>query len=367
MSTGRGGLELYAVRTASQLMARQVEALAVVAKHTFTADRMREQAVVTIALPKANRYLPLWAAKRLARIIDTQQIDILHMHWAKDLALAVLAKRWAKRRVKLVYTRQMMLTRDKHDPYHRFMYRHVDLFLTITRELADLAQDFLPMPKDRIKTLYYGVEQPPRLTPQQRAELRAALRIPTDRFALGMVGRIEAHKGQQVVVEALKQLMNQGVVLHLTLIGPAMRSDFEAKLKQGISEARLTPYISFYGSHPNPIEIMSAFDALVLATRKETFGLVLIEAMRNGVAVVGTNAGGVVEIIEDGITGLLFEPGNAVQLAEKLLLLMLNKPLAQALAAAGKTKADRLFAQETHYDQLLAWMNGLINIGRYSR
>ena len=97
---------------------------------------------------------------------------------------------------------------------------------------------------------------------------------------------------------------------------------------------------------------MPAFDVVVLATEMETFGLVLIEAMRSGVAVVGSNAGGVPEIIEDGVSGLLFEPGNAADLAAKLRRYCMDRDLRRRLAAAGKARADSLFALERHYQDL---------------
>jgi glycosyltransferase involved in cell wall biosynthesis len=359
MSIGVGGLELYAVRTAIQLRARNIECIAVAARGTMTAERMRQHGVQTTEFNKASRHLPLLSARRLARLIDEQQVDIIHMHWARDLNLAVLAKRMARRTVKLVYTRQMMITRSKHDIFHRMLYRQVDLFLTITEQLRELAQQYLPMPKDTIRTLYYGVEAPAALSEQEKLALRQSLQIPKNSFAIGMVGRIEAGKGQHLLIEAVRDLVKQRKVIHATIIGPAMNADYDARLKAQVKEWSLSDAIHFYGSHPNPVEIMSAFDAVVLATKQETFGLVLIEAMRNGVAVIGTRAGGVPEIIDEGITGLMFEPENAKELAEKLLVLINDSALCRKLAEAGKEKADRLFDQEQHYQQLIALMEQL--------
>jgi glycosyltransferase involved in cell wall biosynthesis len=265
----------------------------------------------------------------------------------------------ARRTVKLVYTRQMMITRSKHDIFHRMLYRQVDLFLTITEQLRELAQQYLPMPKDTIRTLYYGVEAPAALSEQEKLALRQSLQIPKNSFAIGMVGRIEAGKGQHLLIEAVRDLVKQRKVIHATIIGPAMNADYDARLKAQVKEWSLSDAIHFYGSHPNPVEIMSAFDAVVLATKQETFGLVLIEAMRNGVAVIGTRAGGVPEIIDEGITGLMFEPENAKELAEKLLVLINDSALCRKLAEAGKEKADRLFDQEQHYQQLIALMEQL--------
>ncbi|MGD8569147.1 MAG: glycosyltransferase family 4 protein [Gammaproteobacteria bacterium] len=368
MSTGVGGLELYAVRTASQLLARHVDCIAVVADGTMTASRMQQAGVRVVPCKKASRFFPFITAKRLARLIDQQHINIIHMHWARDLNLAVLTKRFARRPVKLIYTRQMMMTRPKHDAYHRALYRHVDLFLTITRELTELARRYVPMPAEAIQTLYYGVQEPPVLNENDKAGLRQTMHVPPGAFAIGMVGRIEEIKGQHLVVSALKQLLDQDVNAHVTFIGPVMNQAYMDDLRKTVKENNLSQSVTFYGSHDNPIEIMSVFDVVVLATRQETFGLVLIEAMRNGVAVVGTNAGGVPEIIDDGVTGLLFEPENAGDLAEKLLWLCngqeSDEKRRMTIAKAGKTKADELFSQQQHYGRLLKFMSGLLNRDR---
>jgi glycosyltransferase involved in cell wall biosynthesis len=360
LSTGVGGLELYAVRTAIQLKVRNIECVAVTGRDTMTAERMRQNDVLTFEFDKSNRYLPWFSSGRLARLIDEQQVDVIHMHWAKDLTLAVLAKLKARRSVKLVYTRQMMITRPKRDIYHRALYRHVDLFLTITEQLRELAQQYLPMPNNAIRTLYYGVEVPPALSEQERLALRQSLHVPNNSFAIGMVGRIEEGKGQHLLMQAVHELVQQGNAVHATVIGPAMNARYEAKLKEQVKERGLNNAIHFYGSHPNPVEIMSAFDVVVLATKQETFGLVLIEAMRNGVAVIGTRAGGVPEIIDEGITGLMFAPENSQELTEKLSALVNDKSLCKKLAQAGKEKADRLFDQGQHYQQLVEYMQGLL-------
>ncbi|WP_455204145.1 glycosyltransferase family 4 protein [Kaarinaea lacus] len=361
LSYGVGGLELYAARITKQLADQGIDCVVVAKANTLFYDRVKEQNIKTYALTRWNRHWPIFSARALAKIIDDEAVDVLHMHWGKDLLLAVLAKRYAKRSVRLVYTRQMAMTRPKKDMYHRFLYKHVDLYLTITDELAQMAKQFLPMPSEHIKRLYYGVDSTPALNGEQRHSLRQQLGVKSDeQFAIGLVGRVEAAKGQHLLIEALHQLKQQGLSVHATIIGPAMTSNYLQQLQQRCGDLDLQQDVTFYGSHKNPIEIMAAFDAVVLATKKETFGLVLIEAMRNGVAVVGTNAGGVPEIIDNGETGLLFQPENAEDLAKQLRKLIDDPGYRQRLASSGKQKADSLFANEQHVQSLIEYFSQTI-------
>lgn len=353
LSHGVGGLELYALRTARQLPQLGIDCMAVVRDGTMLAERMQAEGVHTLFMKRRNKILPLLAAKRLAAIIDQETVDVVHIHWSKDINLAVLAKQYAKREVKLVHTRQMMLTRPKKDIYHRYLYKHIDLFVAITRQLRDIARAYLPMPKQNIQLLYYGVARPPALSARQRLALRQELGVRRkETIAIGLVGRIEHNKGQHLLIDALHLLRAKSLRAHVTFIGPVMDNTYLSQIQSQVAQLGLQEDTTFFGSHANPIEIMSAFDVAVLATEVETFGLVLIEAMRNAVAVVGSNAGGVPEIIEDGVSGLLFQPGNADDLAAQLERLCGDGDLRHQLGAAGKARADAHFALERHYHSL---------------
>ncbi|MCG6968290.1 MAG: glycosyltransferase, partial [Gammaproteobacteria bacterium] len=114
LSTGVGGLELYVSRTAKQLRNKQIDCVAAVQGDTMLAQRLRDEKIRCFYI-RRTKGLSYFTAKRLAELIDSEAVDVLHMHWGKDLPLAALAKKLAERPVKLVYTRQMMITRPKHD------------------------------------------------------------------------------------------------------------------------------------------------------------------------------------------------------------------------------------------------------------
>ncbi len=352
-SDGVGGLELYVARSVEALRRLECNVLAAVRPDTMLQQRLEEKGLPYVELPRRSRILPLIAARHLAQIIEHREIDLVHMHWGHDLLLAALAKRLSKRPVKLVYTRQMALTRSKQDFYHRYLYGQVDLYLTITDKLAEQARGFLPLRPEQVQRLYYGVAARDPVAPEQRMALRKALHIPEEAFAVGLVGRIESQKGQHVLLDAARMLRDGGHPIHVSIIGPAMDEGYLAKLKRLVIEWKLEEWVQIHGPHKSPMSIMPAFDVVALTTRMETFGLVLAEAMRCGVAVIGTDAGGVPEIIEHGVSGMLFPPENSVTLAERLKKLMLERDLLVRLAAAGKLRADEMFSEETHYRRLV--------------
>ncbi len=84
----------------------------------------------------------------------------------------------------------------------------------------------------------------------------------------------------------------------------------------------------------------------------ETFGLVAAEAMSQGLPVIASRIGGLPEVVEDGVTGLLFEPGNAKDLAKKLKFLWHNPDLCKKMGHAGRVKAVREYSNDVYYRRL---------------
>jgi glycosyltransferase involved in cell wall biosynthesis len=96
----------------------------------------------------------------------------------------------------------------------------------------------------------------------------------------------------------------------------------------------------------------------------ESFGLVVAEAMSHGLPVIASRIGGLPEIVEDGVTGLLFEPGNAEDLAEKMKLLWDNPDLCRQMGQAGREKAVREYSENVHYERLMAVYEKAIKVNR---
>ena len=176
LSSGLGGLELYVFRSAEALAASQTDenhVLAVLTKDSKLDEYFKDNSSIkTIHIKHFARQLPILNAIRLAKIIDSNNIDVIHMHWGKDLPLVALAKAFSRRKPALAYTRQMMITCAKNDFYHNFQYRQMNLLLTITRELETLCKKYIPRFSNKITTLYYGVKAPEKYSTLMRSSNR---------------------------------------------------------------------------------------------------------------------------------------------------------------------------------------------------
>lgn len=365
LSSGLGGLELYVFRSSEALANSQDNkntVLAVLNNNSKLDNYYKEHSSFNIQYIKHFfSPLPLFNAKKLASIIDINNIDVIHLHWGKDLPLAAFAKAFSKRKPALVYTRQMMITRMKDDFYHNFLYRQLDLMLTITQELEDLCKKFIPLFSDKITTLYYGVKQPKEMLDENTIQQqRETLGFSKNDFIAGLIGRLEESKGQHLLIDALHTAQQNGHNIKALIVGHEMNSGYRDTLKNQAKKLGVLDHIIFQDFSSEPQQLMQLCDCVILASGQETFGLVLPEAMRAGVAVIGSNSGGVPEIIEHKKTGLLFETQNSDSLYQQIERLYLDAEFKTRLAKQGKQSAEQRFNNRSHFHKLEQHLQTLV-------
>ena len=325
LSPDLGGLELYMLRCARYFNARGVIARGSKLGEYFEKERLAHH--------KIGRKNPF----ALAKIIDTCKADVLHVHWTKDIPVVVLAKLLSCQKPKIVQTRHMHMTRFKSDFYHRFLYKNIDSIIAVTDLVKEQLEKFIPTEiRPKIIRSYIGVEKSDVLAQEEKQRLRDKFGV-KDEFLVGIFGRIEEAKGQLIVLEAVKKAKESGFSVKTLVVGGCMDEEYCQDLKRDFKDDL------FVGFVDNSKQLMQICDCVVLATKKETFGLVLIEAMSVGVAVLASNSGGPREIIEDGFSGLLFESMDSDDLYAKLKLLIGDVKTRERLALSGQKRAQEMF------------------------
>jgi glycosyltransferase involved in cell wall biosynthesis len=149
------------------------------------------------------------------------------------------------------------------------------------------------------------------------------------------VGRLARQKGFHDLIAALALLRERQIVAQLVLAGDG---EEEAALKELADSFNLHDQVRFLGSL-TAAELAERYrlsDVVVLPSRAEGLGLTLIEAMFCGAPVVGTRSGGISDVINDGVTGLLVPAGDAQSLAEAIARIICEPDLAQCLGSAGQ-------------------------------
>jgi glycosyltransferase involved in cell wall biosynthesis len=162
-------------------------------------------------------------------------------------------------------------------------------------------------------------------------------------------------------VQAAKHLLEQGVNVCVFIAGPVMDGKYLGALQRDIAASGLRDCVLTSEFISNTMASMQCVDAVVLPTYNEAFGLVLIEAMNAGAAVIGASVGGVPEIIDNGRNGLLFQPGDSRGLARHIKSLSQNPQLKERLIANGKQTVRNKFMENEHYQRLIRLFDTLPN------
>jgi glycosyltransferase involved in cell wall biosynthesis len=149
---------------------------------------------------------------------------------------------------------------------------------------------------------------------------------------VGVVGRLELEKGHPTLLEAWPLVLEQQPGAYLMIVGEGSRLD---ALRGIAHEQGIERHVIFTGRRDDIPAITAAFDVAVLPSYREAQGLTILEAMALSRPVVASNVGGIPEMVEDGVTGLLVPPHDPPALAAAIVRLLRDHPLADMLARAG--------------------------------
>ena len=349
LSPDLGGLELY-MQNCSRELSKEFNVLCTISNKSKLKPFLDDLKVVEI---KRKTGFSFFSSRNLARIIDENKIDLIHIHWTKDIPIVVFAKLLSKRKPKIVQTRHMTMTRFKNDFYHKFLYKNIDMIICVTKALGNQINKFIPENiKPKVKVLYLGAKNVKEFAEDELKVYKDELNTENS-FILGFVGRINEAKGQYLLIEALKRLKVKNLDIKVYFVGHAMNKEYLNSLKQKVKSYNLEKEVNFLGFVNEPSKFMQICDVIVAASKNETFGLVLIEAMKNQTAVIASKSGGFLEIIDDGLNGLLFENENVEDLCMKIEKLYSDKKLKDTLALEAKRKVDLEFDSQKQFKKLI--------------
>ena len=196
-----------------------------------------------------------------------------------------------------------------------------------------------------VRVIHNGIDPKPfdGITAHEAVLARAELRPLDNSFLIGVFGRLAPWKGQHVVLEALCSLPGVCAIF----VGDALfgETDYRDSLHKRAEQADLRERVRFMGFRNDIPRLMRAVDVVVHSSvNPEPFGRVIVEGMLARRPVVASAAGGVLEIIDDGDTGLLYPPGDGSALRAQIERLRNDLALCERLGASGYKKAQEYFS-----------------------
>lgn len=298
--------------------------------------------------------LGLGLVRQIARAVDAHAIDLVHTHVMRPDILGGIAARLSPRRPavlstkhNMAYVRGQTAWRARNLVYWPTMRASTHI-VTVTEALRQQAITRLHLRPDRVTTIYNGIDADHFYQPDAREATRADLGIEPDAFVMTYTGRLIGGKGIEDLLRATARLAPHHPEARALIVGAGV---LDAPLKQLAGELGITDQTVFSGFRRDIPAVLAASDVFVLPSFSEGLPLSLLEAMAARKPVVASRVGGIPEVVVDGETGLLIEPGDVPGLAAALASLMDDPARSQRIGTQGQQhvqdhfSVDRMVAQ----------------------
>jgi len=358
LSAAWGGLEMNIYRLARYLTERG-HSVTVIASPDSPLQRYAEKAGLPVALLTVKvKYADLGAAYRLSALLKKQNTSSLVFSVAKDTYLAGWARWFFYPALRLFYYQQMQVGIPKKGPVQTLLYRSLAAWIAPLHWLAGQVRDMTHMPPERIHVVLQGIDIPAFIHARaQREEARRHFGLPPGAFVVGIVGRIDPMKGQEYVMKAVARAVRAGKPLHALVVGQAV-PEYLQHLQKLMVELEVAPFVHIHPYTDDPSLAYAAMDAFAMASVQETYGMVTVEAMVAGLAVVGTSSGGTPELLGNGRYGVLVPPKDDEALADALVRLMDAPAEREGLARAAQAYAASTFTIDAQLEALENLLRG---------
>ncbi len=286
---------------------------------------------------------------QFVRLVRQEAFSVLHAHDGAAKAKAVLAASRAgivatQHFVQPAYTHRVGWKGALSKAVHRCLNASVSMTIAVSDAVRDAALERAEMPPARITVIPNGILPPVLAAPADVYARLQALGIPLNAPLVCTVSRLSPEKGLVYLLQAIPQVLEVLPEARFLLLGDgAERQALQAEaVRLQVQEA-----VIFAGFRNDVSDLVSQCRLFVLPSFVEAFGLSLVEAMALARPVVAMRAGGPLEIVLDGETGLLVAPADSSALAEAMLTLLTDPARAARMGEAGLRRMQTRFTADT--------------------
>jgi glycosyltransferase involved in cell wall biosynthesis len=301
-------------------------------------QRLREAGFVVHTLDMDGAFNIVRDVFALKKILRAGRFDVLNTHSRQDTLIAATAGRLAKVPL-IVRTRHLASPVGSLLSYTWLPHRVTTVSHYVRRQLIGRG-----VPAEHVQAIYTPVVLTPRL---EHSTLRDELELSADAILVGCVAVLRPDKGHLELINAMLPLLRTRPKLHLVLAGGGS-SGFE-QLQAHIAHSDVSDRIHMLGTRRDVPNVLAGLDIFCLATRQEAMGTAFLEAAASGLPVIGTDVGGVCEMMRPGETGLLVPLDDAQALQHALIQLIDSPVLRTKMGQAGyqRVHTEGIFTTET--------------------
>jgi glycosyltransferase involved in cell wall biosynthesis len=297
-------------------------------------------------------------SREVARQIRASKADIVHFSETKAAENSSLAALLAGSRslchVRNTYPNISLRQRLSLLPVHEFIF--------VSKEAR--RQFGVALPDRKTHVIYDAIEIPSIDIAASNAEVRREFGIPADCTVVGMVARVNPQKDYYTLASAAAEVLRRHPDTRFMIVGDnsqiAMNRQHYQELIATLENMGIARSFLFTGHRDDVPRLIAAMDISVLSTHREGFGLCIAESMAMEKPVVATAVGGLLEVVQDNVTGLLHEHANSQQLAEAIISLIEDPERSRRMGLAGRDHVRRSYSEEQFVKEMSEVYRGVM-------
>lgn len=347
-----GGLEMNIARYAQWMAERGCKCMVFCVENSPLQKKSVELNLPTIAIKKNGKYLDLINAYRVKKLFKKHQVEITWFSDNRDMSLLGLTKKMLGDKLVIFYAQAMRLGIEKKDYLHTIRFNRMDAWVATLPYMAKEVLDKTKLNSHKLFQAPLGIDQKRFLEPKlSRDEAKKFFNVnDNQRLTLGVIGRLDPLKGQLFVLESVISLIKAGLDIQLLIVGESTLNegeDYEKQIENKITKSQVADRV-FLRPFTNKTEnFYRAIDIFIMASEGETFGMVTIEAMAAGCAIIGTNSAGTPEILGNGEFGLLYEYNNREEFNTQVEKLYTDRDFLKSIGKKAQQEAIETYSKKS--------------------
>ncbi|UCE24393.1 MAG: glycosyltransferase [Candidatus Zixiibacteriota bacterium] len=348
-TSGPGGAETVLVNIARHMDRSRFNPYVVLHKSRWVHQQLEAIGVPTRIIP-CGRSWDIGFLYRFVKTCRELKINVIHAHLFGAGLYASLAGVILRVPVIVTFHNELLLPgrRERFLRLKNFLIRHLASRLILVADF--MKDDYVSRgkyPAGRLQTIYNGIECTSNETPSDVAVLRKELGLSESDLVVGHVANFRPPKGHRYLAEAAAKVCAEIPNAKFLLVGEFGDGSIKSEVEMLAGQFGIQDKLLMLGFRSDVGRLLNLIDVFVLSSISEGHPLSVVEAMAAGKPVVATNVGGLPEIVDQGETGYLVEPGDSSTLAEKLCLLLRNSDLRERMGHRSRELARRRFSLET--------------------
>ena len=243
-------------------------------------------------------------------------------------------------------------------------------FPTRILAVSDLARDYLVrdgLKGDKVEVIFSGIDNDRYEFKNTSRNIRNEFNIGDNVKLVGCIGRIIPQKGQRSFLLAIPEVIKKYPETFFLIVGDVYLKEerYKEELLEIIKKNKIEDRVKFTGFRYDIRNLIRSLDILVFpSVAPESFGLSVLEAMSLGKPVIASKVGGVCEIIEDGVNGMLIEPNHPEQITDRIIQLLSDKEMYDTIALKAKEVAKKRFSLQKYVAAMEKAINEVARTGR---